>query len=47
MAQAYYQLKYTEKNIINIAYDCGFNDSSYFSTCFKNEYSIAPRELRI
>ncbi|KGQ70214.1 hypothetical protein OA57_07750 [Chelonobacter oris] len=46
LAEAYYQLRYTDKNIITIAYDCGFNDGSYFSTCFKNEFMISPRDVR-
>lgn len=46
LSEAYYQLRYTDKNITTIALDCGFNDSAYFSTCFKNEYHITPRELR-
>jgi AraC-like DNA-binding protein len=25
-----------------VAYDCGFNDSKYFSTCYKNMYGISP-----
>ncbi|MCK3657753.1 hypothetical protein A4G18_03270 [Pasteurellaceae bacterium Pebbles2] len=46
LAEAYYQLRYTDKNIIDIAYDCGFNDSGYFSTCFKQEFSILPKVMR-
>ncbi|WP_165773153.1 HTH-type transcriptional activator RhaS [Conservatibacter flavescens] len=44
--EAYYQILYTDKAITDIAYDCGFNDSSYFSTCFKREFRLSPRELR-
>ena len=46
LSQAYYQLRFTDKAIIDIAFDCGFNDSAYFSTRFKNEFSITPREIR-
>ncbi len=46
LAEAYYQLRYTDKNITEIAYECGFNDSSYFATCFKNEFMINPKALR-
>ncbi|WP_392558819.1 HTH-type transcriptional activator RhaS [Orbus mooreae] len=46
LAEAYFQLHYTESNITTIAQNCGFNDSSYFSTCFKNEFHITPKELR-
>lgn len=47
LANAYYQLRYTEKPIIDIALTCGFNDSSYFSTCFKHEFNITPKALRM
>ncbi|WP_424765374.1 HTH-type transcriptional activator RhaS [Necropsobacter rosorum] len=46
LAEAYYQLRYTDKNITDIAYQCGFNDSGYFATCFKNEFMINPKALR-
>lgn len=46
LAYAYYQLSYTDKNIIDIAYESGFNDSCYFSTCFKNEFRFSPRDVR-
>ncbi|MDY4479136.1 MAG: HTH-type transcriptional activator RhaS [[Pasteurella] aerogenes] len=46
LSNAYYQLRYTDKPIIDIALDCGFNDSSYFSTCFKNEFNVSPKTLR-
>ena len=46
LAHAYYQLRYTDKNITDIAYESGFNDSGYFSTCFKHEFGIKPMELR-
>lgn len=46
LSEAYYQLRYSEKSITTIALDCGFNDSAYFSTCFKNEFRVTPRALR-
>ncbi|WP_273392442.1 HTH-type transcriptional activator RhaS [Actinobacillus porcinus] len=46
LSNAYYQLRYTDKPIVDIALDCGFNDSSYFSTCFKNEFNMMPKALR-
>ncbi|WP_165772794.1 HTH-type transcriptional activator RhaS [Caviibacterium pharyngocola] len=46
LSNAYYQIRYTDKAIIDIAIECGFNDSCYFSTCFKNQFKISPRELR-
>jgi signal transduction histidine kinase/CheY-like chemotaxis protein/AraC-like DNA-binding protein len=32
-------------NISDIAYSVGFNDPKYFSTCFKTEFGITPREF--
>ena len=46
LSEAYYQIRFSEKSITDIALDCGFNDSAYFSTRFKNEYNITPRALR-
>jgi AraC family L-rhamnose operon regulatory protein RhaS len=46
LAEAYYQLCHSDKSITAIAHDCGFNDSAYFATRFKNEFSVTPRELR-
>jgi len=30
-------------SITQIAYDCGFSDSAYFSRCFHKAYGVAPR----
>ncbi|TCV84786.1 HTH-type transcriptional activator RhaS [Testudinibacter aquarius] len=46
LSYAYYQIRYTDQAITDIAYDSGFNDSGYFSTCFKQEFKLCPRELR-
>lgn len=32
-------------NISDIAYAVGFNDPKYFSTCFKSEFGVTPREF--
>jgi AraC-like DNA-binding protein len=34
------------KNITEIALDCGFKSSSYFSTCFLEKYKITPSAYR-
>lgn len=34
------------KTITEIAYSCGFNDSNYFSSCFRKIYGITPSEFR-
>ena len=46
LSEAYYQIRFSDKSITDIALENGFNDSAYFSTRFKNEYSITPREVR-
>lgn len=43
---AEYMLATTDKSIIEIADTCGFNDSNYFSTIFKNIHGMSPREYR-
>jgi len=30
-------------SITQIAYDCGFSDSAYFSRCFHKLYGVSPR----
>jgi len=37
-------LKSETGNISDIAYNVGFNDPKYFSTCFKTEFGQTPRE---
>ena len=36
----------SQKSITEIAQDCGFNDSNYFSRQFRNYYNCSPREYR-
>jgi AraC-like DNA-binding protein len=38
-------LKGDTGNISDIAYAVGFNDPKYFSTCFKSEFGLTPREF--
>ena len=35
----------TEKTISEVAYDVGFNDPSYFSRAFKEEFGLAPSAI--
>jgi len=37
-------LKNETGNVSDIAYAVGFNDPKYFSTCFKAEFGVSPRE---
>ncbi len=39
-------LRFTNLSITTIASECGFPDSSYFSTVFKKEYKISPALFR-
>jgi AraC-like DNA-binding protein len=33
-------------SITDLAYDCGFSDSAYFSRCFSRYFGVAPRDYR-
>lgn len=46
LADASYQLRYTDQSITQIAYRCGFNDSHYFTNCFKKEFNITPKKYK-
>ena len=35
-----------EGNMAQIAYQVGFNDSHYFSKCFKQVYGVTPTEYK-
>ena len=39
-------IKRNEYNMAQIAYMVGFNDSHYFSKCFKQQYGITPTEYK-
>lgn len=43
---AEYMLAKSNKSITQIATECGFDDSNYFSTVFRKTHSISPREYR-
>ena len=34
-------------NIIDIAFDCGFNNISYFNRSFKKKHGMTPKEYRM
>ncbi len=40
------QLRNSDKNISQIAYDCGFNEQSYYSRLFLREFGCTPLEYR-
>ncbi|MBN2802174.1 MAG: helix-turn-helix domain-containing protein [Deltaproteobacteria bacterium] len=39
-------LRDTNKNATEIALQCGFNSSSYFSRCYQNRFGVSPTEYR-
>lgn len=39
-------LEFSNKTITEIAYECGFSSSNYFTICFKRIVGIAPKEFR-
>jgi AraC-like DNA-binding protein len=34
------------QSMTDLAFDCGFSDSSYFSKCFSRRFGVAPRDYR-
>ncbi len=46
LKKAVYFIKNTAFNISEIANMCGYEDSLYFSRCFKKQYSMSPKEFR-
>lgn len=36
----------TDLNVSEVAFECGFNDTKYFSRCFAKEYGNLPREFK-
>jgi len=43
LSHAAHMLEKNAGNITEVAFNSGFNDSSYFSKCFKKKYGISPR----
>jgi signal transduction histidine kinase/ligand-binding sensor domain-containing protein/DNA-binding response OmpR family regulator len=39
-------LETTDMNISEVAYDCGFNEPTWFSKSFKEEYGVSPSTFR-
>ena len=44
--KASHMLKYTDMQVTDIAYSCGFSDLSYFIKTFKNIKGITPGKFR-
>lgn len=41
------QIIHTNKTISEIAFDCGFQETSYFNRCFKKQYKQTPLQYRL
>ncbi|OCQ23663.1 hypothetical protein A7985_06895 [Pseudoalteromonas luteoviolacea] len=39
-------IKLTDKSVTSIAIECGFEELSYFSRAFKQQYQVTPSQLR-
>ena len=46
LEEAAFQLKNSDKKIIDIAYDVGYNDSNYFTNKFRAHFGMSPRTYR-
>lgn len=47
LIKAQEQILHTNKTISEIAYDCGFPETSYFNRCFKKQYKQTPLQYRL
>jgi AraC-like DNA-binding protein len=47
LSKAKHLLSHSQISITDIAFTCGFSDSNYFSTAFKNKYGISPKSYRL
>lgn len=47
LQEAARRLRYEDSSISNIAYDCGFQDPSTFSTLFSARFGRSPRDFRL
>ncbi len=46
-SKALSRLLYSDKSITDIAFEVGYQDSNYFSTKFKQVFSVTPRDARL
>ena len=46
LKRAEHLLTHTDVRIIDVAFSCGFGDSNYFSSAFKNKHGVSPKEYR-
>ncbi|MEX0302478.1 MAG: GlxA family transcriptional regulator [Leisingera sp.] len=46
LRRAYFLLTQTHMSVLDIALACGFQASSHFSKCFRNEYGMTPAQMQ-
>ena len=46
LSKAYEEILNTDKRIIDIAFDCGYESSIAFSRAFKKTFGISPSDIR-
>lgn len=44
--RACYEMRVNHRNVTEAAYECGFNEISYFSKCFKKYKGVSPGKYR-
>ena len=47
LSNAVYLLDRPGASVTDVAYQCGFNDSSYFAAVFKNVYGLTPKKYQL
>jgi AraC-like DNA-binding protein len=47
LKKARHLLLHSELNISEIAYEVGFSSPAYFSTAFKNHFSMSPSDFKV
>jgi len=46
LRRAYFLLTQTHMSVLGVALACGFQASSHFSKCFRNEYGMTPAQIQ-
>ena len=46
LQRAHHLIANSERNIKEVAFNCGFSDVAYFCKCFKEHFGYSPSEVR-